>query len=611
MPNSTNNDEGLVLYRKGVDNNQFNSTTFRIPSLVRTKAGTLLGFADIRYNTADDNSFIEIACARSTNNGETWTYKVAMPNDGINENYSRVMDSTAIVLANGKVMLIAGAWNTNQWWNSGTATPKADWDVKYVTSVDDGENWSQPQSLRAICTGIPSDTVGFLGGVSNGIVMSSSHPTYPNRAILPVQICRRIGGVNKVYSGCIYSDNNGESWTMSTTFTDENNSENAIIQIDNNLIMSSRRDGNVGARGAYISEDGGATWRVYQPLQGKFTHGTANGSGCEGSWIKYIAKNGHQIGLLSHPKNRGNSYRRDNITVYMYDFDSENPEIKELYVVYPEEGQGTAGYSSMNYGSDSTGKQTLSILFETQEGINFKDITFLINEIEKSFKKEEFIMERPNPITRNDFYLEYLAFGGDVNKLPYPVSRSDVYLYKMCLNKKGIVDTDTPVQPKTGYYKALVDSNSTPFNTVGGFYDLGDKRTTEAKVKFRFTLRNTGNSKPSSIRITLMADNAEENRFVSNEYNSQGHILVTSPEFDREYVLESTYNATYNGKNLNDYKNIRPYLVLSKGTSTDIHGIDIHEIVLTIDGQDYDITNSTRVFDPRTDGPSKVEAINN
>ena len=413
MPDSTNNDEGLVLYRKGVGNNQFNSAAFRIPSLIRTNRGTLLAFADIRYNTADDNSFIRISCARSTNNGETWTYKVAMDNDGINENHSRVMDSTAIVLANGKVMLIAGAWNTNQWWNSGAATPKADWDVKYVTSVDDGENWSQPQSLRAICTGIPSDTVGFLGGVSNGIVMSSSHATYPNRAILPIQICRRIGGVNKVYGGCIYSDNNGESWTMSTTFTDENNSENAIIQIDNNLIMSSRRDSNVGARGAYISEDGGATWRVYQPLQGKFTHGTANGSGCEGSWIKYIAKNGHQIGLLSHPKNRGNSYRRDNITVYMYDFDSENPEVKELYVVYPKEGQGTAGYSSMNYGVDSTGKQTLAILFETQEGINYKDITFLINEIEKSFKEGEFIVERPNPITRKDFYLEYLAFGGN------------------------------------------------------------------------------------------------------------------------------------------------------------------------------------------------------
>ncbi|MGN0027254.1 MAG: hypothetical protein ACI33I_09670 [Clostridium sp.] len=230
-------------------------------------------------------------------------------------------------------------------------------------------------------------------------------------------------------------------------------------------------------------------------------------------------------------------------------------------------------------------------------------------------------MERPNPITRMDLYLDYLDFGGDINKLPHPVSRSDVYLYKMCLNKAGIKVSSSeaetsPAEVKT-YYKVLANSDSTPFNTIGGLYDLGEnKRITNAKAKFRFTLRNTGNDRPNAIGVTLMADNAATEQFTAGEYNYQDDLKILSPELDKEYVVEGTYLETHNSKNLNAYRNIRPYLRLVKSNTNDsgktlTHGIDIHEITLTIDGQDYDITNSTRVFAAKQGGTSKVEAINN
>lgn len=368
---------GLKIFNK--HKNIWDATYFRIPSLLRTKKGTLLAFADIRYNTGSDHSFIDIGCARSTDDGNSWDYRVAIQNDRLNQTYSRVMDSTSVVTDSNRIILLAGSWNTNTSWTSGSATPKSDWDAVISVSDDDGETWSNPVSIKAIS---PSNTVGFLGGVSNGIVME--HQNYRGRVVMPIQICLRKGSSNQVMSGCIYSDDNGETWRMSTSFTDAGNSENAIIEWNGNLIMSSRRDGNARSRGAYQSTDGGETWQVYTELHGKFTHGVANGSGCQGSWIKYVTKSGHTIGLLSHPKNKLGNWQRDHITIYMYDFNHPSVGITELLVPYPFAGDATgAGYSSLSCAKNIEGRTKLDIIFEDQGSISYKDITFVLDEIEK------------------------------------------------------------------------------------------------------------------------------------------------------------------------------------------------------------------------------------
>lgn len=42
--------------------------------------------------------------------------------------------------------------------------------------------------------------------------------------------------------------------------------------------------------------------------------------------------------------------------------------------------------------------------------------------------------EVPEPISRMDYYLYYLAKGGDKEQLPPPSSRADEYLYQLCMN---------------------------------------------------------------------------------------------------------------------------------------------------------------------------------
>ena len=363
-----------------VDDNSWDAAYFRIPSLVRTQKGTLLGFGDIRYNTASDHSFINSGCARSTDNGLTWDYRIAAHNDGVNPTYSRVMDSTAVVTNTNKVLLLLGSWNDNNAWTSGTATPKPDWDIILAESIDDGVTWAQ-RSIKDACANVPSNKLGWLGGVGAGIVLK--HGQHRNRIVLPTQIALRSGSTTNYYSCCIYSDNDGATWTMSAQVPNAKTSENMILELNSGeLIMSSRKDGS-RSRDVFISSDGGATWSVYAPLTGVFTHGLANGSSsCQGSWIKYVTKNGHEIGLASYPKNTLNSFKRDNITIYMYDF-TQPSGIRELLVPYPKAGnQSGAGYSCLNYGLDTTGKEYLSILFEDDGNLTFKDITYLLETIE-------------------------------------------------------------------------------------------------------------------------------------------------------------------------------------------------------------------------------------
>ena len=41
-----------------------------------------------------------------------------------------------------------------------------------------------------------------------------------------------------------------------------------------------------------------------------------------------------------------------------------------------------------------------------------------------------------DPITKEEFYLDFLADGGDITKLPEPFSRTEKFLYALCQNRR-------------------------------------------------------------------------------------------------------------------------------------------------------------------------------
>lgn len=358
-----NNQAPINIFNK--NDNMWNAKYFRIPSMQILKDGTLLAFSDIRYNGANDHGYIDIGCARSTDGGKTWDYQIAMKNDRVNSTFSRVMDSTTVVTNTGRIILLAGSWNKNGNWANSTTSLRSDWSVQMVYSDDNGLTWSDKIDLTTNNLKIknqPSNTIGWLGGVGSGITMDDG------TIVMPIQIALRENNRNNYYSSIIYSKDNGETWTMGNKVPTSKTSENMVIELDGALIMSARYDSS-GYRSAYISHDMGTTWQVYEPLNGKIL--TGSGSGCQGSFIKINNSNGNRIGLISAPKNIKGGYIRDNITVYMINFDDLSKGITELCVPYPNDGnKAGGGYSSLAFENESLG-----ILYEADGSIAYQDLT--------------------------------------------------------------------------------------------------------------------------------------------------------------------------------------------------------------------------------------------
>lgn len=373
--NTSNQPQQTTVFDRS--NNLWNAKYFRIPSGQTLSDGTMLAFSDIRYNGASDHAFIDIGAARSTDGGKTWDYKTVMKNDRVNSTYSRVMDSTTVVTDTGRIILIAGSWNKNGNWASSTTSLRSDWSVQMTYSDDNGLTWSDKIDLTTNTSRIknqPSNTIGWLGGVGSGITMPDG------TIVMPAQIALREKNTNNYYSTIIYSKDNGETWTMGNKVPDSKTSENMVIELDGALIMSARHD-STGYRSAYISHDLGKTWQTYEPLHRKISTGL--GAGCQGSFIKVTAKDGHRIGLISAPKNTAGQYVRDNITVYMIDFDDLSKGVKELCVPYPEKGNPSGGgYSSLSFNNDK-----LSILYEADGNIVHKDLTDYYLSINKDLNK--------------------------------------------------------------------------------------------------------------------------------------------------------------------------------------------------------------------------------
>ena len=173
---------------------------------------------------------------------------------------------------------------------------------------------------------------------------------------------------NNYYSLIIYSKDNGETWTMGNKVPNSNTSENMVIELDGALIMSTRYDYS-GYRAAYISHDLGTTWEIYEPLNGKVL--TGKGSGCQGSFIKATTSNGHRIGLISAPKNTKGEYIRDNIAVYMIDFDDLSKGVQEICIPYPKDGNKLGGgYSCLSFKNGHLG-----IVYEANGNIEYQDLT--------------------------------------------------------------------------------------------------------------------------------------------------------------------------------------------------------------------------------------------
>ena len=316
--------------------------TYRIPSLICTKSGTVLAFTEGRKEFGQDGGPTDIVLKRSLGNSGEWTPAFITPKGaGRNRHTTMMWLPLQVVLrsqngdawmnpvpvvdqSDGLIYMVANLFK--QPYKDGDAP------IWLIKSTDQGATWSAPVEITQ-GTGIHEI------GPGAGIQLQSGR--------LVIQ----------VYDGIIFSDDHGKSWKFGGKAPGDWNETQVVELVDGSLMFSRRHYPN---RAILYSKDQGRTWS--QPIY----HSELPDPDCQGSMIRYtrqdqgftknrILFSNPVSGAIAAGEVESDPRGRFNVTVKMsYDEGKTWPVEKRILT-------GPGAYSSMAIFPDGS----IGILFET------------------------------------------------------------------------------------------------------------------------------------------------------------------------------------------------------------------------------------------------------
>ena len=355
-------------------------SSFRIPALVTSHAGTLIAAYDVRYDSsADLQGDIDVGVKRSRDGGKTWsdlivamdmgtygyedavaggsmTAKEAQQNNGIGDPCLLVDENT------GRLFCFAvwahGHYSDSDkrclaWSGTGfdiNGTPQ----LMMVTSDDDGLTWSDPVNLTPQ---IKQDAWRMtFQGPGRGITMKD------DTLVIPIQHqegdSKSMHNLYPLNSGIAYSKDNGATW-QAHNYAHAVTSESCVAEIEPGVLMLSMRDETDSQyRRVFTTTDLGQSWTAHS-TNGKVYEQSA----CEASLLHVDAADnalGKDLLLMSNPQ--GTSGWRDHITIQA-SLDKGQTWTHKLLV----DGGASLGYSCLTMIDENT----VGILYESSRGSIF------------------------------------------------------------------------------------------------------------------------------------------------------------------------------------------------------------------------------------------------
>lgn len=243
------------------------SAAFRIPGMVTTNNGTLLGVYDVRYNNSVDlQEMVDVGVSRSTDKGQTWEpMRIAMTfgeTDGLPHAQNGVGDPSILVDEKTNTIWIVAAWthgmgNERAWWNSmpGMA-PDQTAQLMLVKSEDDGKTWSQPINITSQVKH-PS-WYFLLQGPGRGIT------TQDGTLVFPIQF---IDATRVPNAGIMYSKDRGTTWHLHN-LARTNTTEAQVAEVEPGVLMLNMRDNRGRSRAVSTTKDFGRTWQEHPSNRG-------------------------------------------------------------------------------------------------------------------------------------------------------------------------------------------------------------------------------------------------------------------------------------------------------------------------------------------------------
>ncbi|MFG3705959.1 LamG-like jellyroll fold domain-containing protein [Micromonospora sp. NPDC047670] len=244
----------------------FGAACYRIPALIRTKAGSLLAFAEKRISGTtwcNDVGHIDLVMRRSTDNGRTWSAQrvVLEGTDGSPTTpatrgnpapvvYRKLAGAPDTGAPDGRIVLLT-TYNP-----STTSRPRTPY-VQY--SDDDGSTWS---TARSIAAQIDKPEWGWYAtGPSHAIQLTRG--AHAGRLVAGVNFT---DGSGRHGAALVHSDNGGADWQLGATdirSDDLDPQELSLVErTDGGIYAAARTNSQVNGthRAWAVSRDGGETF---------------------------------------------------------------------------------------------------------------------------------------------------------------------------------------------------------------------------------------------------------------------------------------------------------------------------------------------------------------